>query len=321
MAHPIEDANAESLFGTMTKEEFYVKHKVAHQESFMENKRGMKIFTQSWLPTETQIRGLVAVVHGFTGQSSWIVQLTAIGIAKTGFRVYALDHQGHGYSDGLPAHIPDINPVVDDCIQYFDSARAQNPTLPAFMYSESLGGAIALLIHLRQKEVWSGLVLNGAMCGISNKFKPPWPLEHLLSVAAYLVPTWRIVPTKAIPDVSFKEDWKCRLTIKNPRRTVGKPSAATALELIRVCKELQARFGEITVPMLIVHGGEDVVCDPECVRVLYQKADSGDKTLKIYDGMWHQLVGEPKENVEIVFGQIYSWLQHRAAMAMRSEHE
>lgn len=48
-----------------------------------------------------------------------------------------------------------------------------------FLYGESMGGAIALLIHLRQPELWQGVVLNGAMCGI-GKFKPPWPAEHLL---------------------------------------------------------------------------------------------------------------------------------------------
>lgn len=49
------------------------------------------------------------------------------------------------------------------------------------------------------------MVLNGAMCGISDKFKPPWPLEHFLSLAAFLVPTWCVVPTRgSLPDVSFK---------------------------------------------------------------------------------------------------------------------
>lgn len=321
MAHPVEDANAESPFGDRTPEEFYAKHGVTHEESFIENSRGMKIFTQSWHPAEnlTPPRGLVAVVHGFTGESGWLVQLTAIGIAKQGFCVYALDHQGHGFSDGLRAHIPDIGPVVDDCIHCFDSARARHPSLPAFLYSESLGGAIALLVYLRQPEVWAGAVLNGAMCGISAKFKPPWPLEHLLAAVAWAVPTWQVVPTRgAIPLVSFKEEWKRSLAVASPRRTMGRPRSATALELIRVCRDLQSRFEQVTLPLLIVHGGDDVICDPECARALYDRAGSEDKTLRVYDGMWHQLVGEPKENVEKVFGEVYAWLIERAD---RARHE
>lgn len=151
----------------------------------------------------------VCVVHGFTGESSWFVLLTSVYLAKQGFAVCAIDHQGHGFSEGLQAHIPDINPVVDDCVAFFDDFRERHtpPNLPAFLYSESLGGAIALLITLRKdlKRPYDGLVLNGAMCGVSDKFKPPWPLEHFLFIAAAVVPTWQVIPTRGrIPEVSFK---------------------------------------------------------------------------------------------------------------------
>ncbi|KAI3849517.1 hypothetical protein MKW92_027664 [Papaver armeniacum] len=184
------------------------------------------------------------MVHVFTGESSWFVQLTAIHFAKSGFITCAIDHQGHGFSDGLQCHIPDINPVVDD--------------------------SIALLIHLRRGKPWDGIVLNGAMCGISPKFKPPWPLEHFLSVVAWVVPTWQVV---------------------------------------------QERFGEIEVPLLIIHGGDDVVCDPACAEELYKKAASKDKTIRIFADLRHQLVGESQEDVDLVFNGVIEWLRERAERA------
>ncbi|KAG5219315.1 esterase/lipase/thioesterase family protein [Salix suchowensis] len=240
-------------------------------------------------PTETI--GCVAVVHGFTGESSWLVQLTSVLFAKHGFVVCAIDHQGHGFSDGLDNliyHIPDINPVVEDCMQYFKTFReTRAPNLPAFLYSESLGGAIALYIALRQRGAWDGLILNGAMCGISAKFKPPWPWSTFFSV----------IPTRgSITDLSFKEEWKRKLGCASPRRVAMRPRAATAYELMRVCTELQGRFEEVDVPLLVVHGGDD----------------GADKTLKMYSGMWHQLIGEPEKNVNLVFGDMVEWLQNRA---------
>ncbi|KAK1266077.1 hypothetical protein QJS04_geneDACA015349 [Acorus gramineus] len=316
MVHPVAHADDRSPFGSLTPSEFYARHSVSHSTSSFVNSRGLRIFTQSWVPLPpTQVTGILAVVHGFTGESNWFVQLTAVHLAEScGFAVCALDHQGHGFSDGLQYHIPDIGPVVDDCVSYSDSFRAAYPpTLPAFIYSESLGGAIALLIHLRNKDRWDGLVLNGAMCGISAKFKPPWPLEHLLSFAAAVIPTWRVVPTRgSMPDVSFKVDWKRKLALASPRRTIARPRAATAQELLRVCGEMQGRFEEVVAPLLIVHGGDDVVCDPACAEDLYRRASSADKTIKVYPGMWHQLVGEPDENVELVFGDIIDWLKARA---------
>lgn len=66
------------------------------------------------------------------------------------------------------------------------------------------------------------------------------------------------------------------------------------------------------MPLLICHGSEDIVCDPACVEELYKRASSVDKTLKIYPGMLHQLVGEPEENVELVFGNLVEWVRARA---------
>lgn len=194
MVHPIAEANVSSPFGSLTPDEFYSHHSVTHSSEYITNPRGLRLFTQWWTPLPpTKIIGVVAVVHGYTGETSWFVQLTAVLFAKSGFAVCAIDHQGHGYSDGLIAHIPDINPVVDDCISFFESFRARHAqSLPCFLYSESLGGAIALLITFRRPGSYQGVILNGAMCGISDKFKPPWPLEHFLSFAAALVPTWRV---------------------------------------------------------------------------------------------------------------------------------
>ncbi|RAL43701.1 unnamed protein product [Cuscuta campestris] len=324
MKHPVAEANEESPFGSLTPDEFYTRHSVAHGSEFITNSRGLNIFTQWWTPLPpVELIGAVCVVHGFTGESSWFVQLTAVHIAKHGFAVCAIDHQGHGFSDGLVAHIPEINPVVDDCVSFFDSflGRHVPPHLPSFIYAESLGGAISLLLTLRRGDSapnrsFHGVVLNGAMCGISNKFKPPWPLEHLLDAAAFLVPTWQVVPTRgSLLGVSFKEEWKRKLAAASPRRPTARPRAATARELLRVCRDLQGKFEEVTVPFLIVHGGDDVICDPACAAELHARAASEDKTLNIYPGMWHQMVGEPEENVERVFGDVVEWLVTRAQRA------
>ncbi|KAG8051000.1 hypothetical protein GUJ93_ZPchr0009g254 [Zizania palustris] len=239
------------------------------------------IFTQRWVPAAgAPVVGAVAVVHGFTGESSWTVQLTAVHFAKAGFAVAAVDHQGHDFSEGLQGHIPDIVPVLEDCEAAFAPFRADYPPLlPCFLYGESLGGAIALLLHLRDKDLWrDDAVLNGAMCGVSPRFMPPWPLEHLLWAAAAVAPTWRLAFTRGnISDRSFKVSWKRALALASPRRTTAPPRAATALELLRVCRELQARFEEVELPLLVVHGGKDTVCDPACAEELHRRAGSKDK--------------------------------------------
>nr|GMD48781.1 caffeoylshikimate esterase-like [Ipomoea batatas]GME16023.1 caffeoylshikimate esterase-like [Ipomoea batatas] len=64
---------------------------------------------------------------------------------------------------GLKAHILDINPVIDDCVAFFDSFRDRHVPLdlPSFLYAESLGGAIALLITLHRVDSTTKQLFDG----------------------------------------------------------------------------------------------------------------------------------------------------------------
>ncbi|EEF32815.1 conserved hypothetical protein [Ricinus communis] len=153
-------------------------------------------------------------------------QLTSILFAQSGFVVCTIDHQDHGL-DSLIYHIPDLTPVVDDCIHFFTRFRQSHaPGLPAFLYAESLSSAIAYTSRSKRK-----------------------------------------------------------LATASPRRVAVRPRAATTPMILRVCGELQERFDDVDVPLLIVHGGDNVMCDLACVEELYTRASSKDKTLKIYPRM------------------------------------
>nr|GMD03173.1 caffeoylshikimate esterase-like [Ipomoea batatas] len=285
MAHPIFQANETSPYGDLSREEFYKKHHIIHKEGFVLNEKEKKIFTQSWQHDSCdEPRGVVCMIHGYTSESSWIFELNAVAMAKAGLFVFAIDLPGHG--------------------------------LPAFLYGESLGGAIAILVCLEQKHVWNGLILSGPMCGVSKKYKPVWPLEEFLPLAAFFAPNWRIIFTKPPSRKSCREALKKKLVAKSPNRFANeRPPAATGLELLKVCKYIQNNCHELEVPLLILQGGDDKVCDPNAVKAVFKSAGSKDKTLKIFAGMWHQLIGEPNESVELVFNTTLSWIQMRANLA------
>ncbi|CAI9089617.1 OLC1v1024222C1 [Oldenlandia corymbosa var. corymbosa] len=318
--HPIHQANENSPYGDLTREEFYKKHQIIHKQSFMINNKNMKIYTQSWQPADyspSKLKGLVAMVHGYCSESSWLFELNAVAVAKFGYFVCALDLQGHGYSQGSPGLISDFRSLVSDAIQFFDSKREEYPKLPAFLYGESMGGAICIMICVRQKNEWSGLILSGPMCGVSKKMLPVWPLEKLLPIAAFIAPSWRVSCTKPPTRGSYKEGWKKKLVGKSPNRVANrKPPAITAQELMKACRYIQRKCHELEVPLLILHGGDDTVCDPEAAMNVFEAVGSKDKCMKVFPGMWHQLIGEPNESVDLVFGIMISWIEVRAACKM-----
>ncbi|KAL3616831.1 hypothetical protein CASFOL_039225 [Castilleja foliolosa] len=316
MSHPIHEANENSPYGNLIKDQFYNKHQISHQETFMINKQNTEIYTQSWQPSgssPSQLKGLIAMIHGYTLESGWLSELNAIAIAKAGFYVCALDLQGHGFSEGPRDHITDIQPLVDDCIQYFGSARADHPSLPYFLYGESLGAAIAVLICLRQKNMaWKGLITTGAMFEVSKKLKPLWPLEKFLPAMAFVVPSWKIPFMDPILRRSYKDNWKRKLGEKSPnRRSSGRATMASGLQLLRVCEYIKRNCGDLEVAMLVLHGGDDGVCDPNGAKHVYESAASKDKCLKIYEGMWHLWIGEDNERVEEICETIVSWIESR----------
>ncbi|XP_051128561.1 caffeoylshikimate esterase-like [Andrographis paniculata] len=316
MAHPIHEANEFSPYGNLTRQEFYLKHHILHQKGFMINRQKMKIYTQSWQPSDlsVKLKGLVGMIHGYSSESSWLFELNAVAIAKSGFFVCALDLQGHGFSEGPRYHFTNFNDLVNDCLQYFDSARTSHPELPHFLYGESLGSSMALLVCLQQKTAWNGLIVSGVARGSwKKKFIPVWLLNKLIEAVVFFAPSWRVPFFRSPASISYKEDWKRKLEERSPNRhTCGKLTAAVGLQFQKFTEYIERNCHGLTVPILILHGGDDMVCEVTGAKRLYNSVASKDKTLKIYEGMWHQFIGEPNETVEEVVNTILSWIEVRA---------
>ncbi|KAF8402824.1 hypothetical protein HHK36_010915 [Tetracentron sinense] len=95
----------------------------------------------------------------------------------------------------------------------------------------------------------------------------------------------------------------------------GRPRLKTGNELLMVSIDVEQNLHQVSLPFIIVHGGDDKVTDPSISKLLYESASSSDKTFKLYPGMWHALTsGEPPENMDLVFTDIIVWLKDRAAI-------
>ncbi|KAM7274770.1 hypothetical protein ACFE04_016636 [Oxalis oulophora] len=181
-----------------------------------------------------------------------------------------------------------------------------------FLYGESMGGAVTLLLHKRDPAFYNGAILVAPMCKISEKLKPHPVVVNLLTKVEEIIPKWKIVPTKDVIDYAFKDPIKREEIRNNKLIYKGKPRLKTALEMLRTSMNLEVTLNEVTMPFLVLHGEADKVTDPEISKALYEKAGSKDKTMKLYPGMWHGLTsGEPEHNIEIVFADIISWLDSR----------
>ncbi|XP_015070724.1 caffeoylshikimate esterase [Solanum pennellii] len=303
-------------WGNTSEEDYYTLQGIKSTKSFFTSPRDLTLFTRSWLPpTKTPPKGIIFMIHGYGNDISWTFQATPIHLAKKGFACFALDIEGHGQSQGLKAYVPNLDLVIDDCLSFFSFVLTQNTEfqdLPKFLFGESMGGAICVLIHLKRPKEFNGGILIAPMCKISDKVKPIWPIAQFLTLVARFAPTLAVVPTADLLEKSVKVPEKRIIGGRNPNRYFGKPRLGTVVELLRVTDYVSSKLCDVNMPFLVLHGSADVVTDPEVSRELYKLAKSTDKTLKIYDGMMHSLLfGETDENVEIVRGDILAWLNDR----------
>ncbi|XP_047327229.1 caffeoylshikimate esterase-like [Impatiens glandulifera] len=292
---------------------------VHYQEGFILNTRGVKLLTCRWMPLSSP-KALVFLCHGYGVECSNFMKDCGTKLAKHGYGVIGIDYEGHGRSAGIRCYVKSFQSIVNDCYNFFKSVcdeKEEYRDKKRFLYGESMGGAVALLLHKKDPSFWHGAVLVAPMCKISEKVKPPKIVVNILTKVEDLIPKWKIVPTKDVIDFAFKDPVKREQVRSNKMIYQDKPRLKTALELLRTSMNLEATLHEIILPFLVLHGEEDKVTDPEVSRALYEKAKSEDKTMKLYPGMWHGLTfGETEDNVEIVFSDIVAWLDKRSSQDM-----
>ncbi|KAK8521856.1 hypothetical protein V6N12_066435 [Hibiscus sabdariffa] len=307
-----------------------------YKEEHTVNSRGTLLFTCTWLPLSSP-KALVFICHGYGRECSEYMKECGTRLAAAGYAAFGLDYEGHGKSNGPRCYIKSFQNIIDDCNDYFKSIceKEQYKDKCRFLFGESMGGAVALLLHKNNPSFWNGAVLLAPMCKISEKLRPPKMVGKVLTKMEEFIPKWKIVPSKNVIDLAFKDPVKREAVrafnssvalvemisrslepVKNNKLIYQqKPRLKTALELLRTSISLERSLNEVTFPFLVLHGDADRIIDPEISKVLHEKASSSDKTIKLYPGMWHALMGEPHENVRIVFADITAWLDKRCDAA------
>ncbi|XP_024021537.1 caffeoylshikimate esterase isoform X1 [Morus notabilis] len=289
---------------------------ISYEEGHVNNSRGLQLFTCQWLPKNQDPKALIFIFHGYAMECSVTMKSTAVRLVKAGFAIYGIDYEGHGKSGGLQGLVNNFDNVVDDCSDHFTTIceKKENKGKLRFLLGESLGGAIALLVHKKKPHFWDGAVLVAPMCKIADDVKPHPVVISILTKLSKIIPTWKIIPTNDIIDLAFKVPEVRQAVRTNPYCYKGRPRLKTGYELLRVSTALEKELEKISLPFIVLHGGEDRVTDKSVSKQLYEVALSPDKTFKLYPGMWHGLLyGEPPENIDIVFSDIIGWLNEIVA--------
>lgn len=95
----------------------------------------------------------------------------------------------------------------------------------------------------------------------------------------------------------------------DPLVFTGSIRIRTGYEILRIAAYLQQNLKRLTVPFLVLHGTADAVTDPEASQKLYNEASSTDKTIRLLEGLLHDLLFEPEK--QEIMKEIIEWLNQR----------
>jgi predicted PurR-regulated permease PerM len=69
---------------------------------------------------------------------------------------------------------------------------------------------------------------------------------------------------------------------------------------------VRAHFDRLTLPSLYLHGTADPFVTVEGTKLVYERAAAADKTMKLYDGLYHEILNEAERGQ--VLADISAWL-------------
>ncbi|MEP6750700.1 MAG: lysophospholipase [Bacteroidota bacterium] len=268
------------------------------QTSTFKNKAGLKIFTRTWLP-DTKTRGVIIIVHGFNSHSGYY-QWVAEQFTQQYYAVYALDLQGRGQSEGERFYIQNIEDCINDIDTLVDIAKTANSGLPVFVLGHSAGGVLSCIYTLEHQGK-----INGLICE-SFAYQVPAPdfALAILKGLSHLAPHFHAVKLK---NEDFSRD-PAEVEFMNNDALIANEAQPTKTmeQLVRADERLKKEIPLITLPVLILHGTKDNAAKYSGSQFFYDNAGASDKTLKLYEGYYHDLLNDVDK--EKVMADIQEWV-------------
>lgn len=262
---------------------------------------GDKLFYQSWVPEAP--RAVIVLAHGYAEHLGRYGHV-ADRLGRDGFAVFALDHWGHGRSDGTRGFVPRFQVFLDGMTSLLSVATSEFPALPRILIGHSMGGLISVAHLLGHQSDYAGAVLSGPAV------KPAEPPSAATLIIGRLLS--RLAPKAGILQLDSNAVSRDPAVVAayraDPLVHTGKMSARLAAEMLDAMSMVQGRASEIQLPLLIVHGGEDRLAAPAGARELFDKLSSSDKEFHDFLGLYHEVFNEPERDE--VLDLVSTWISN-----------
>jgi len=271
-----------------------------HIEGSFKGVRNANLYYQAWLPEE-EVKAVLLVVHGL-GEHCGRYMNVVNHFIPLGYAVYGFDHIGHGQSEGMREVVERFTDYTDTLTVYCEMVKGWQIGKPIFLLGHSMGGLIASYYLLDDQASFRGAVISAPAVKVSDSTSQATMIMG--KILSALAPKMGLL---ALDANSISRDPKVvEAYVNDPLVFHGRTPARLAAELLKAMLRVTAEVDKISLPFIVVQGSEDKLVDPGGAQMLYDRASSADKTIRIYDGLYHEVFNEPER--AHVLKDVETWL-------------
>ncbi|WP_457553117.1 alpha/beta hydrolase [Desulfobacula sp.] len=272
-----------------------------HQDGYLKSATNQNIYYQYWMPEE-EPKAILLIVHGVAEHSGRYMNVVN-HFVPSGYAVYGIDHIGHGKSDGKKGFVERFQDYTKPLKKYFDKIQGWHPQKPIFLIGHSLGGLISAAYLLEHQNEVSGAVLSGPGIKIPDNISKATILAG--KILSAIMPKAGVIQLDAA-GVS-RDPAVVEAYIKDPLVYTGKITARLGAQMLKTMQHVTGNAAKIKLPIMIVQGSDDKLIDPTGAQLLFDLIGSKEKTIKVYDGFYHEVFNEPDHKK--VLDDVKLWLE------------
>lgn len=267
--------------------------------SFYNKWHKIDLYVQQWSPPSQPV-GQILIVHGQSDHSGRFAHVAEYFVQK-GWRVSALDLQGHGRSTGKRGHVDQFKHYIEQVQAVLDNLK--DIDAPLVLYGQSMGGLVVLQMAAQGA--------HGVQAFIASS---PW------LKLAFDPPAWRVSIGKLIGKIYPSFTQKAELDLgqlchpeevqrayKEDPLVHGRISAAAFLGILEAGESLLDNPSGFKFPVLVMHGSADAITSCKASEAMANRHPELDFVK--FQGLYHELHNENEK--EEVLETAYKWMKNK----------
>jgi len=252
-------------------------------------------------------RARMVIAHGL-GEHSGRYGNVIERLLPKGISAWVPDHRGHGQSGGKRGHVLNFVQYLTDLRLTVELAKKDMPgEMPCFLLGHSMGGLIALYFAQRYPELIDGVAASSPCLGMV--IEVPAIKKVLGSLMSYVWPG--LIMGNELDATKISHDPDVVNAYQTDSQVHDRVSARFFTELMAAMESVNQQASTLSVPVLMQVAGEDYLVNADSSKLFFEKLTLEDKTLHVYDGLYHEIYNAPEDDKEKVLDDLEAWLEKR----------